>query len=88
MHAASCMNQKHLLRFIKKKAKKFGDEIVCTKGGKCETLNEVSSAKIFGMYIAFISSGSCFHRVEPCLADGLETFNRNLNADLELQYDS
>ena len=49
MHAASCMNQKHLLRFIKKKAKKFGDEIVCTKGGKCETLNEVSSAKIFVM---------------------------------------
>ena len=41
VHAASCMNQKHLLRFIKKKSKKFGDEIVNNIKGKEHTLNEV-----------------------------------------------
>jgi len=41
VHAASCMNQKHLLRFIKKKCKKYGDEIVNRENGKKQTLNEV-----------------------------------------------
>jgi len=29
VHAASCMNQKHLLRFIKKKMRVHLDDIVC-----------------------------------------------------------
>lgn len=41
IHAASCMNQKHLLRFIKKKIRKHGDDIVHVKDGKPETLTEV-----------------------------------------------
>lgn len=33
IHAASCMNQKHLLRFIKKTLKNSADEVVTvTKG--------------------------------------------------------
>ena len=44
VHAASCMNQKHLLRFIKKKIKSFGNEEVCYKDKskqKLMTLKEV-----------------------------------------------
>ena len=36
------MNQKHLLRFIKKKAKIHGDEIVIRKANKFQSLNGVS----------------------------------------------
>eukprot|EP00092_Neocalanus_flemingeri_P075416 GFUD01093427.1.p1 GENE.GFUD01093427.1~~GFUD01093427.1.p1 ORF type:complete len:789 (-),score=232.98 GFUD01093427.1:236-2602(-) len=41
IHAASCMNQKHLLRFIKKTLKTDGDVTVCTSGEKTMTLREV-----------------------------------------------
>lgn len=42
IHAASCMNQKHLLRFIKKTLKNHADEIVtCSKNGETMTLREV-----------------------------------------------
>jgi len=41
VHASSCMNQKHLLRFIKKKAKIHGDEIVIRKANKFQSLNGV-----------------------------------------------
>lgn len=42
VHAASCMNQKHLLRFIKRKMKKSKDEYVCLdREGKEMTLAEV-----------------------------------------------
>lgn len=42
IHAASCMNQKHLLRFIKKTLKNHADEIVtCSKTGGTMTLREV-----------------------------------------------
>nr|CAD7400273.1 unnamed protein product [Timema poppensis] len=42
IHAASCMNQKHLLRFIKKTLKNHADEVVtCSKGGETMTLREV-----------------------------------------------
>jgi len=34
IHAASCMNQKHLLRFIKKKMKTNGDTIVLNHAKK------------------------------------------------------
>ena len=35
------MNQKHLLRFIKKKVKKHGDDVVSMNGDKPVTLLEV-----------------------------------------------
>lgn len=41
IHAASSMNQKHLLRFIKKKIKSCPDEVVITRNGKLHTLAEV-----------------------------------------------
>ncbi|CRK96623.1 CLUMA_CG009986, isoform B [Clunio marinus] len=42
IHAASCMNQKHLLRFIKKTLKQNADEVVTvTKSGQKMTLSEV-----------------------------------------------
>lgn len=43
VHASSCMNQKHLLRFIKKRMKTNPDDIVCVdKDGREMTLKEVS----------------------------------------------
>ena len=41
IHASSCMNQKHLLRFIKKKIKNFPEESVAERGGKRVTLSDV-----------------------------------------------
>ena len=41
VHAASCMNQKHLLRFIKRKMKYDADESVIVHDGKETTLREV-----------------------------------------------
>ena len=42
IHAASCMNQKHLLRFIKKTLKNHADQVVtCSKNGEKMTLREV-----------------------------------------------
>jgi len=41
IHAASCMNQKHLLRFIKKTLKTDGDAPVCKAGQKHMSLKDV-----------------------------------------------
>ncbi|XDV23058.1 hypothetical protein PO909_027779, partial [Leuciscus waleckii] len=41
IHASSCMNQKHLLRFIKRAMKKYPDEIVRVEDGRGQTLMEV-----------------------------------------------
>ncbi|XP_018579679.1 AMP deaminase 2 isoform X3 [Anoplophora glabripennis] len=41
IHAASCMNQKHLLRFIKKTLKNNADEVVSVTNGVSMTLREV-----------------------------------------------
>lgn len=41
VHHSACMNQKHLLRFIKSKMKKCPDEIVLFRDGKELTLREV-----------------------------------------------
>jgi AMP deaminase len=41
IHASSCMNQKHLLRFIKQKMKYSSGEIVIDKNGQRQTLAEV-----------------------------------------------
>lgn len=41
VHHSSCMNQKHLLRFIKSKMKKSPDEVVLYRDGKYLTLREV-----------------------------------------------
>ncbi|KAM9410749.1 AMP deaminase 2 isoform 2-T2 [Pholidichthys leucotaenia] len=41
IHASSCMNQKHLLRFIKRAMKKYPDEIVHIERGQGQTLKQV-----------------------------------------------
>ena len=41
VHHSACMNQKHLLRFIKSKMKKSPDEVVIHRDGKYLTLSEV-----------------------------------------------
>ncbi|XP_026162154.1 AMP deaminase 2 isoform X3 [Mastacembelus armatus] len=41
IHASSCMNQKHLLRFIKKAMKKYPEEIVHIERGAGQTLKDV-----------------------------------------------
>lgn len=41
IHAASCMNQKHLLRFIKKTLKNNSDEVVTISKGQPMTLQQV-----------------------------------------------
>ncbi|OAE33839.1 hypothetical protein AXG93_3559s1050 [Marchantia polymorpha subsp. ruderalis] len=41
VHHSSCMNQKHLLRFIKSKLRKEPDEVVIFRDGKYLTLREV-----------------------------------------------
>nr|XP_020463438.1 AMP deaminase 2-like isoform X1 [Monopterus albus] len=41
IHASSCMNQKHLLRFIKRAVKKYPGEIVHIERGRGQTLKEV-----------------------------------------------
>ncbi|XP_034079671.1 AMP deaminase 2 isoform X1 [Gymnodraco acuticeps] len=41
IHASSCMNQKHLLRFIKRAMKKYPEEIVHVDRGRGQTLKEV-----------------------------------------------
>ncbi|XP_068996738.1 AMP deaminase 2 isoform X2 [Embiotoca jacksoni] len=41
IHASSCMNQKHLLRFIKRAMKKYPKEIVHVERAKGQTLMEV-----------------------------------------------
>lgn len=45
VHASSCMNQKHLLRFIKKSMKTCRDEVVCRDSdGRDMTMAEVQSS--------------------------------------------
>lgn len=48
LHAASCMNQKHLLRFIKKTIRTKADVLVCEDQAtkKPMTLQEVSVALV------------------------------------------
>lgn len=41
VHHSACMNQKHLLRFIKSKLKQTPDEIVIFRDGRFMTLSEV-----------------------------------------------
>ncbi|XP_023019341.2 AMP deaminase isoform X2 [Leptinotarsa decemlineata] len=47
IHAASCMNQKHLLRFIKKTLKNCADEVVSVTKGVPMTLKEVFQVSIY-----------------------------------------
>lgn len=54
VHAASCMNQKHLLRFIKKQMKTKRDEVVISKNGEQRTLKQVYYKIYLLVYLIFI----------------------------------
>jgi len=50
------MNQKHLLKFIKKTLEEDGDKKVCVKDGKELTLNEVFSSLNMNAYDLTVDS--------------------------------
>jgi len=70
IHAAACMNQKHLLRFIKKSLKSDGEVGVCKVNGKVMTLNEVFQSMNLTPYDLTIDMLDChadrntFHRFD------------------------
>jgi len=70
VHLSSCMNQKHLLRFIKKKIKKHSDDVVLEKDGEALTLREVFVRLNMTSYDLSIDSlglhagNACFHRFD------------------------
>ncbi|CAG7825860.1 unnamed protein product [Allacma fusca] len=71
IHAASCMNQKHLLRFIKKTLKKDEQEYVCkSEDGKPMTLKEVFQSMKLTAYDLTVDMLDChadrntFHRFD------------------------
>lgn len=70
IHASSCMNQKHLLRFIKKKVKKHGDDVVDMRDGKPITLSEVFEELNLNVYDLSVdkldvhADGNMFHRFD------------------------
>ena len=51
IHAASSMNHKHLLRFIKKSLKTDGEEKVCQLMDKEMTMKEVCHSTVYVMFV-------------------------------------
>eukprot|EP00043_Microstomoeca_roanoka_P014282 m.141267 g.141267 ORF g.141267 m.141267 type:complete len:788 (+) comp15975_c2_seq3:138-2501(+) len=70
VHLSACMNQKHLLRFIKHKLRKNGDEIVIHRDGKDLTLAQVFESLNLTAYDLSIDTldmhadHSTFHRFD------------------------
>uniref|UniRef100_A0A673LZY8 AMP deaminase n=1 Tax=Sinocyclocheilus rhinocerous TaxID=307959 RepID=A0A673LZY8_9TELE len=67
IHASSCMNQKHLLRFIKRAMKKYPDEIVHTEGGRGQTLMEVfenMNLTAYDLSVDTLDTMNTFHRFD------------------------
>ncbi|KAJ6356149.1 hypothetical protein OIU78_004287 [Salix suchowensis] len=70
VHHAACMNQKHLLRFIKSKLREEPDEVVIFRDGKYMTLNEVFESLDLTMYDLNVdlldvhADKSTFHRFD------------------------
>lgn len=83
VHHSACMNQKHLLRFIKSKMRKSPDEVVLFRDGKHLTLREVFESVNLTAYDLSIDTldmhvGLCFShhslscsRLPPLLLIGL-----------------
>jgi AMP deaminase len=71
VHHSACMNQKHLLRFIKSKMKKSPDEVVLYRDGKHLTLREVFESINLTAYDLSIDTldmhVSCSFPFVPCL---------------------
>ena len=64
VHHSACMNQKHLLRFIKSKMKKSPDEVVLYRDGKHLTLREVFESinlTAYDLSIDTLDMHVCYH---------------------------
>ncbi|KAF9673500.1 hypothetical protein SADUNF_Sadunf10G0030700 [Salix dunnii] len=70
VHHSACMNQKHLLRFIKSKLREEPDEVVIFRDGKYMTLNEVFESLDLTVYDLNVdlldvhADKSTFHRFD------------------------
>ncbi|KAG7246265.1 hypothetical protein CRUP_038526, partial [Coryphaenoides rupestris] len=62
IHASSCMNQKHLLRFIKRAMKKYPGEIVHVECGRGQTLIDVFEN--MNLTAFDLSDRNTFHRFD------------------------
>ena len=64
VYLAAAMNQKHLLRFIKKKVKRFPDEVVVSRGrdGK----GELTLSEVFDEIGVTPSRDTCLSLVDTC----------------------
>lgn len=72
IHAASCMNQKHLLRFIKKTLKTNADEVVTITKGilSPNSPNKMNECRISSIQLFLIVSGK-----PMTLADVFQSMN-------------
>jgi AMP deaminase len=68
VHHSACMNQKHLLRFIKSKMKKSPDEIVLFRDGKHLTLREVFESINLTAYDLSIDTLDMHVGIPPCIS--------------------
>lgn len=73
VHHSACMNQKHLLRFIKSKMKKSPDEVVLYRDGKHLTLKEVFESINLTAYDLSIDTLDMHVRITPRMSDALLT---------------
>ena len=75
VHHSACMNQKHLLRFIKSKMKKCPDEVVLYRDGRHLTLKEVFESINLTAYDLSIDTLDMHVRVlrDDCTSDQLLT---------------
>ena len=69
IHHSACMNQKHLLRFIKHKLKTSGGEIVAFRDGQFMTLKEVFqslqiTARSLSIDTLDMHANNTFHRFD------------------------
>jgi AMP deaminase len=69
VHHSACMNQKHLLRFIKSKMKKSPDEVVLFRDGKHLTLKEVFESINLTAYDLSIDTLDMHVSSESCALD-------------------
>lgn len=83
VHHSACMNQKHLLRFIKSKMKKSPDEVVLFRDGKHLTLKEVFESVNLTAYDLSIDTLDMHVRTNQLLRISISMLN-----DLQAHTDS
>lgn len=77
IHASACMNQKHLLKYIKSSLEKEGNVQVCKKDGKTLTLNEVFKSLDMNAYDLTVDSLDC--HADKNIYHRFDNFNAKYN---------